>query len=106
MLASTIHGKNCTPSSSLNNCGMPDITQHMNSSPSAIQRRSIGTPSATLGTTSYNSAAPGGISQTDSTHHIEFSPAYSIASTPTSLSDLENQPTTIPYPEAHMIITD
>jgi len=106
IVASTIHGQNCTPSSSQNNSGAADITQRMNSTQSTTQWWSIYTPTATPGTSSRYPPASGGISQTDSTHHVVFSPASSIASTPTALSSLENLPTTISNPEARVIITD
>ena len=60
-VASTIQGQNSTPSSSLNNSRVADIT------PSATQRQSIITPTATPGTSSRNTPASSGTSQTDST---------------------------------------
>jgi hypothetical protein len=76
------------------------------STPSATQRRSIITPTATPGTSSRNTPAPSGITQTDSTRRVVSSPASGIASTPTPLSGLENLPTPIPNPEARAIITN
>jgi len=98
-VASAIQGQNSTPSSSLNNSCVADITL------SATQRRSIITPTATAGTSSHNTPATRGTSQTDSTRHVVSIPASGIASTPTYLSGLQNMPTPIPHPEAHAIIT-
>jgi len=103
---STIQGQNSTPSSSLNNSRVADITQRVASTPSTTQRRSIITPTATPGTSSCNTPAPSGTIQTDSTCRVVSSPASGIASTPTPLSDLENLPTPIPNPEARAIITN
>ena len=103
---SKIEGQTSTPSSSLNNCRVADITQHLTSAPSATQRRLIITPTAMPGTSSRNTPAPSGMIQTDSTRRVVSSPASGIASTPTSLSGLENLPTPIPNPEARMIITN
>jgi len=105
-VASTIQGQTSTPSSSLTNSRVADITQHVTSTPSATQRRSIITPTATPGTSSRNTPAPSGITQTDSTRCVVSSPASDIASTPTPLRGLENLPTRIPNPEAHAIITN
>jgi len=99
-VASTIQGQNSTPSSSLNNSCVADIT------PSATHRRSMITPTAMLGTSSCNTQAPSGTPQTESTRRVVSSPASSIASTPTPLSGLENLPTPIPHPEARAIITN
>jgi len=99
-VVSTIQGQNSTPSSSLNNSRVADITL------SATQRRSIITPTATPGTSSHNTPAPSGTSQTDSMRHVVSSPASGIASTPTPLSGLESLPTPIPVPEARVIITN
>jgi hypothetical protein len=103
---STIQGQNSTPSSSLNNSRVADITQRVTSTPSATQRLSIITPTATPGTSSRNTPAPSGTIQTDSTRRVVSSPASGIASTPTPLSGLENLPTPIPNPEARAIITN
>jgi hypothetical protein len=105
-VASTIRGLNSTPSSSLNNSHIADITQRVTSTPSTTQRRTIITPIATPGTSSHNTPAPSGTIQTDSTRHVVSSLASGIASTPTSLSSLENLPTPISNPEAHAIITN
>ena len=105
-VASTIHGDNSTPSCSLNNSGMGDITQRVTLTPSATQRRSIYTPTARLGTSRHGTPAPGGISLTDSTCHVVSSPASSNASTPSTVSGPENQPTPIPNPEARAIINN
>jgi len=105
-VSSKTQGQNSTPSSSLNNSRVADITQHVTSTPSATQRRSIITPTATPGTSSHNTPAPSGTIQTDSMRHVVSSPASGIASTPTSLSGLENLPTPIPNPEARVIITN
>jgi hypothetical protein len=103
---STIQGQNSTPSSSLNNSRVADITQCMTYTPSATQRLSIITPTATPGTSSRNTPAPSGTLQTDSTRRVVSSPASGIASTPTPLSGLKNLPTPIPNPEACAIITN
>jgi len=105
-VASTIHGQNSTPSSSMNNPRVADITQHVTSTPSGTHRRSIITPTTTPGTSSINTPAPSGITQTDSTRHIVSSPASCIASTPTLLSGLENLPTPILNLEASAICTN
>jgi hypothetical protein len=76
------------------------------STPSATQRRSIITPTATPGTSSRNTPAPSGITQTDSTRRVVSSPASGIASTPTPLSSLEILPTSILNPEARAIISN
>jgi len=99
-VASTIQGQNSTPSSSLNNSRVADIT------PSATQRQSIITPTATPGTSSRSTPAASGTSQTESPCHVVSSPASGIASTPTPLSGLENLPTPIPDPETPAIITN
>jgi hypothetical protein len=103
---STIQGQNSTPSSSLNNSRVADITQRVTSTPSATQRLSIITATATPGTTSRNRPAPSGTIQTDSTCRVVSSPASGIASTPTPLSGLDNRRTPIPNPEARAIITN
>jgi len=105
-LASTIQGQNSTPSSSLNNSRVADITQNITSTPSATKRWSIITPTATPGTSSRNTPGPSRITQTDSTHRVVSSPASGIASTPTPLSALQKLPTHIPNPEARAIITN
>jgi hypothetical protein len=88
-IASTIHGQNSTPASSLNNSGVADITQPVTATPSATQRRSIITPTATPGSCSHNTPRPSGITKTDSTSRVVSSPASGISSTPTPLSGLE-----------------
>jgi len=103
---STIQGQNSTPSSLLNNSRVADIAQRVTSTPSATQRRSIITPTATPGTSSRNTPALSGTIQTDSTRCVVSSPASVIASTPTPLSSLENLSTPIPNPEARAIITN
>jgi len=105
-VASTIQGQNSTPSSLLNNSRDADITERVTSTPSSTQGRSIITPTATPGTSSRNTPAPSGITQTNSTHRVVSSPASVIASTPTPLSGLENLPTPILNPEARAIITN
>jgi len=105
-VASTIPGQNSTPSSSLNNSGVADITQRVTVTPSATQRRSLITPTAMPGTSSRSTPAPGGTSQTDSTRCVLSSLASGIASTPTPLRGLENLPTPIPNPEARATITN
>jgi hypothetical protein len=102
---STIQGQNSSPSSSLNNARVADITQCVTSTPSTTQRRSIITPTATPGTNSRYTPAPSGTIQTDSTRRIVSSPASGIASTSTPLSGLENLSTPIPNPDARVIIT-
>jgi len=62
--------KNSTPSSSLNNSRVADITQHVTSTPSATQRRSIITLTTTPGTSSRNTPAPSRTIQTDSTCRV------------------------------------
>jgi len=103
---STIQDQNSTPSSSLNNSRLADITECVTSTPSATLRRSINTPTATPGTSSRNGPAPEGTLQTDSTCRAVSSPASGIASTPTPLSRLENLSTPIPNPAACAIITN
>jgi hypothetical protein len=103
---STIQGQNSTPSSSLNNSRVADITQRVTSTRSATQRLSIITPTATPGTSSRNTPGPSGTIQTDSTRCIVSSPVSGIASTATPLSCLENLPTPIPNPEARASITN
>ena len=105
-VSSTIEGENSTPSSSLNNYRVADITQRVTSTLFATQRRSIITLTATPGTSSCNTAAPSRTVQTDSTRHVVSSPASGIASNPTPLRGLENLPTPIPNPEARAIITN
>jgi len=100
-LASTIHGRNSTPTSLLNNSHVADITQWVTSTLSATPQLSIDTPTDMPGT---STPPPRGTTQTDSTHRLVSSPASGIASTPTPLSGLENLPTPIPNPEARMII--
>ena len=102
---STSQGQNSTPSSSLNNSRLADITQRVTSTPSATQRRSIVTPTAAPGTSSRNTPAPCRTIQTDSTRRVVSSPASIIASTPTPCSSLRNLPTPIPNPGARAIIT-
>ena len=102
---STIQRQNSTTSSSLNNSRIADMTQRVTSTPSATQRRSIITLTATPGSSSQNTPAPTRMIQTDSTRCVESSPASGIASTPTSLSGIDNLPTPIPNPEARVIIT-
>ena len=65
-LRSTLRGQNSTPSSSLNNSRVADITHRVTSNPSATQRRSMITPTATPGTSRRNTPAPSGTIQTDS----------------------------------------
>src|SRR5882757_5409018 len=104
---STIQGQNSTPSSSLNNSRVADITQRVASTPSTTQRRSIITPTATPGPSSPNTTTPSGTIQTDSMRRVVSNSASGIASsTPTPLSGLENLPTPIPNPEARAIITN
>jgi len=102
----TIQGQNSTPSSSLNNSRVADITQRVASTPSTTQRRSIITPTATPGTSSRDTPAPSRTIQTDSTRHVVSSPASGIANTPTSLSSPENLHTPILNPEARAIVTN
>jgi len=100
---SAIHVQNSTPSSLLNNSHVAYITEWVTSTLSATQRRLIKTPSAMPGTCT---PAAGGASQTDSPCHVVSSPTFSITSTPTPLSGLENLPTHIPNAEARAIITN
>jgi len=97
-VASTIHGQNSTPSSSLNNSCVADFT------PSATQRRSIFHPTAPAGTCSRITPAPNRTLPTDSTRRVVSSPASGIASTRSPLSSLENLPTRNSNPEAHALI--
>jgi len=101
-VASTIQGQNCTPSSSLNNSRVADITQPLTSNPSATQRREINTPTTTPGSSSRRTPAPGG----SSLRRIVSSPESAIAITPTHLIGLGNLPTPIPNQETHAIITN
>jgi len=103
-VASTIHGQNSTPSSSVRNSGVADITQRVTSTPSATQRHSINTLTAMLGTSSDCTLAPGGTSQTDTMCRVVSRPTSGICSTPTPLRCLDNLPTPIPNPEAEAII--
>jgi len=101
-VASTIQCQNSTPSSSLNNSRFADITQPVTSTPSTTQRWSVNTPTATPGTSSRRTPAPGGTSL----RRVVSSPISGIAITPTALSALQNLPTPIPNAEARMIITN
>jgi len=103
---STFQGQNSTPLSLPNNYRVADITLRVASTQSTTLRRSINTPATTPGTSSCSTPAPGETLQTDSTRHVVSSPASGIASTPTSLSGLENLPTPIHNPEARAIITN
>jgi len=103
---STIQHQNPTPSSSLNNSRIEEITQRVTSTPSTTQRWSIITPTATPDPSSRNTPAPSGTIQTYPTPHVVSRPASGIAHTPTPLSGLENLPTPIPNPEACAIITN
>ena len=105
-VCSIIQRQNSTPSSSLNSSHVADITQRVISTQSATLRESIITPTATPGTSSRNTPAPSGTTQTDSTRRVVSSPASGIASTPTRRSGLENLPTVIRNPEARAIITN
>jgi len=105
-VADTIQVQNSTPSCSLNNFRIADITQCVSSTFSATQARSIFTPTAMPGPSSHNTVAPTGIIQTDSICRIVFCPASSIAITPTPLSSPENLPTPIPNPKAGAIISN
>ena len=104
-VAFTIEGHFSTPSSSLNNSHVADITEPVTSTLSTTQRLSIYRPTATLGTCSLSTSVSGGTSQAVQTHHVVSSSASGIASTPTPLSCLEILPTPIPNPEAWAIIT-
>jgi len=101
-IACTIQGSNSIPSSSLNNSHVADITQHATSTPSTTQWRLINTPTATLGTSSRTTPAPG----ETSTCRFVSCPTSRIAITPTPLSSLENLPTPIPKLEACAIISN
>jgi len=100
-IASTILGQNSTRSSSLNISRIADIPQHMTSTPSATQRRSIHTATATPSTPAH-----GGTSHTYSPCFVVSSPASSIASTPSSLSSLENLPTPTANADTRAVITN
>jgi len=84
-VASTIQGQNSIPSSSLDNSRVADINQCLTSTPSATQRRSINTPTATPVASSRSTPAPGGTS----TRRVVSSPAFGIAITPTPLTVLK-----------------
>jgi hypothetical protein len=99
---STIQGQNSTPSSSLNNSCVADINQRVTSTPSATQQRSTNTPTATPGTRSHSTPAPG----VTSMRRVVSSPASGIVITPTPLRGLVNLPTPIPNPKARAIITN
>jgi hypothetical protein len=105
-IASTIPGQNCTPSSSLNNSGMADITGHVTVTPSASQQQSMITPTALPGTSCYSTQAPGIPSLTDSKRRLISSLVSGIASTPTPLRGLETLPTPIPNSEARATIAN
>jgi len=104
-IASIIRGQNSTPSSSLNNSGVANITQCVTSTPSATQRRSINTATSTPGTSICSTLAPRRTSQAYSTRRVVSNLASGIASTPTPLRGLANLPTPIPNPEAHVTMT-
>jgi len=101
-LTSTIQSQNSTPSSSVNNSRVANITQDVTSTPSATQQRWINTPTAKPGTSSRSSPAPRGASM----YCIVFIPSSGIAITPTPFSGLENLPTSIPNPWACAIIAN
>jgi len=105
-VASIIWGENTTLSSSLNNSRLADIPLCITSTCSATQRRSINTPTATLGTSSHSTSVARGTSQADSMHPVVSSPASYNASTPTPLSSLGNLPTAISNPVGHTIKTN
>jgi hypothetical protein len=85
---STIQGQNSTPSSWLIDSLVADNTQGVTCTPSTTQRWSLCTPTATPGTSSRNTPSPSGTIQTNSTRHVESSPASGLASTPTPLRGL------------------
>ena len=99
-VAYTVQGQNCTPSSSLNNSSVADIT------PSSTQWWSKISPTATPGTSSRNTPAPSGTSQTDSAGRLVSSPPSGKARTPTPLGSLENLPTSILNPDSLAIIAN
>jgi hypothetical protein len=101
-IPSTIQGQNSTPSSWRKNSCIAEINQRVASTLSATQRRSINTPTTTLGTSSHSTPAPGGTLP----YCIVCSPASGIVITPTPLRGLENLSTPIPIPEARAIITN
>jgi len=101
-----MQGQNTTPSSSLKNSQVEVFTRIVTSSPSATHRRTIITSNARPGTSSQNTHSRSGITQSDSTLHVESCTAFGIASTPTHLSGLENLPTPMPDPEAPVILTN
>jgi len=105
-IPSTIQGQNSTPSSSLNNSRIADITQRVTCAPSTTQRGSIITPTATPGSSSRNTPAPSGTIQKNSTRRVVSSSASAIASTPTPLNSLEILPTPISNPDSRAIITN
>jgi len=99
---SSIHGQNSTPWSWLNNSCIADINQRVTATPSPTQQRSINTPTATLGTSSRRTPAPG----ITSTRRIVSSPASGIVITPTPHRGLENLHTHIRNPVVRPIITN
>jgi len=101
-VASTIQGQNSITSSSLNNSRVADISQRVTSTPSATQRRSINTPTATPVASSHSTPVPGGTA----TRRVVSSPAFGIAITPNPRTGLHNLPTSIRNPEARAIITN
>ena len=103
-MASTIHGQNSSPWTSLNNSHVANITQHVTSTQSATPLWSINTATATLSASGGSTPAAEATSQIDSLHHVVFSPTFGITTTTTPLYGLDNPPTTIPNPIAHTII--
>jgi len=79
---STIQGYNSIPLSSQNNFCVADITQHVISTPSSTEQRSIITATATPDTSSCNTAAPSRTIQTDSTRCVVSSPHPALLSLP------------------------
>jgi hypothetical protein len=103
---STIQGQNSTPSSSLYNSRITDITQPGPSTLSATLRRTINTPTAMPDTSSRSTLERSGTIPPDSTRRLVSSPISIIASTPTSLSGLENLTAPIPNQEGPAIIAN
>jgi hypothetical protein len=99
-VVSTIEGTNSSPSSSLNNSRMADISQRVNSTLSGRLQWSINAPTSTPGSKRRCQTAPGGTSK----RYVVFCSAFGICITPIPLSCVEILPTAIPNAEARAII--
>jgi len=101
-----MQGQNSTPSFSLNNSRVLDITQLITSTLSGTQRWSIITPTATPGTSSCTTPSPRSTSQAAWKSRVVSSPASPTLGASTPLCGIESLSTPIPDPEAHAIITN